>query len=92
MISTDFSHGLLPFRLRLLLRNKRWDTRVAAAHAIEAVCRAMEPWEPLSTDDGDTEVWVHISVFNEGGREGEPKGRSRRCLICSVLLLHQCLP
>lgn len=65
---------------------------MAAAHAIEAVCRAMEPWEPLSTDDGDTEVWVNISVFNEGGREGAPEGRSRRGLACSVLLLLQSLP
>lgn len=33
-------------RVRLLLRSKSWDTRVAAAAAVEAVCRNMDAWEP----------------------------------------------
>jgi hypothetical protein len=34
------------YRARLLLRSKSWDTRVAAAAAVEAVCRNMEAWAP----------------------------------------------
>jgi hypothetical protein len=45
-------------RVRSLLRNKSWDARVAAAHAIEAICKNMEKWEPDGGGSADGKVEV----------------------------------
>ena len=42
-------------RVRRLLRNKNWETRVAAAHAVDAICKRMPLWEPpacVKIEDG----------------------------------------
>jgi len=44
-------------RVRRLLRHKNWETRVAASHAVDAICKRMPVWEPdtcVKTEDGDT--------------------------------------
>ena len=35
-------------RVRRLLRHKNWETRVAAAHAVDAICKRVPVWEPSS--------------------------------------------
>jgi TATA-binding protein-associated factor len=42
-------------RVRRLLRHKNWETRVAAANAVDAICKRMPVWDPSSckTEDGD---------------------------------------
>ena len=40
-----------------MLRNKNWETRVAAAHAVDAICKRMPVWEPptcVKVEDGDS--------------------------------------
>ena len=33
-------------RVRRLLRSKNWETRVAAASAVDAICKRMPVWDP----------------------------------------------
>jgi TATA-binding protein-associated factor len=46
----------LLYRLRPLLHATRdaWDTRIAAAKAVEAICAALPSWPSASTDSTDT--------------------------------------
>ncbi|KAJ2852119.1 TATA-binding protein-associated factor mot1 [Coemansia brasiliensis] len=48
------------------LGKKSWDTRVAAAQAIEAICRQVDEWDPSGNDDvkPQDQDWLRFSQFN----------------------------
>ncbi|KAJ2646046.1 TATA-binding protein-associated factor mot1 [Coemansia sp. RSA 1250] len=48
------------------LGKKSWDTRVAAAQAIEAVCRQVDEWDPAGSEDvkPQEEDWLRFEQFN----------------------------
>ena len=50
------------------LRSKTWDTRVAAAQAIESICSASGIWDPdvKHDDDADRDAFIQAQISQDG--------------------------
>eukprot|EP00960_Hanusia_phi_P064882 765948-Hanusia_phi.AAC.4 len=54
----DLSHSenylTILWRIKALLKSKKWETRIAAGYAIEAICRKVPVWDPQCAEEGAT--------------------------------------
>lgn len=63
-------HHLLA-RVSTLLKSSQWDTRISAAHAVQAILSQVPPWNPDPVNTKSGKIFIYFMVINFNKRERE---------------------